>query len=328
MKKRLVLQALGVTAVAVGLVLGPMQLLAGTSERSAATTSQAHGSQAPADAPALEAPHQAHAAVQAAGALPAEQAPSGIRRLGLPARERGTNFVSVCRYSHSAPDDPIVHPGHAGASHLHDFFGNTTTRADSTRETLLAGSTTCRIEGDTAAYWTPALYDSGVLVAPQVALVYYTPGAKSHTHIQAFPAGLKVVAKEDNVVARYACVGKGENSRGQMTPPTCPEGTHLVIRHRFPDCWDGRNLDSDDHTSHMTFAVRRECPSSHPVPMPAISVNVHYPSDGGEIVLGSPDSPQAPHADFFNGWDQPTLERLVKVCLNAGVHCGRRPPAA
>jgi Domain of unknown function (DUF1996) len=53
-------------------------------------------------------------------------------------------FVVECGWSHSSFDDPIVHQGHSGASHRHDFFGNTTTSAESTYETLLAGPTTCQ----------------------------------------------------------------------------------------------------------------------------------------------------------------------------------------
>src|SRR5262245_50693169 len=33
----------------------------------------------------------------------------------------GVNFVENCRYSHQAPDDPIVFPGQPGASHQHTF---------------------------------------------------------------------------------------------------------------------------------------------------------------------------------------------------------------
>ena len=36
-------------------------------------------------------------------------------------------WITECPYSHSAPDDPIRFPGQPGASHLHDFFGVTTT---------------------------------------------------------------------------------------------------------------------------------------------------------------------------------------------------------
>lgn len=38
----------------------------------------------------------------------------------------------------------------------------------------------------------------------------------------------------------------------------------------FPSCWDGVNLDSEDHKSHMSYPVggapdSGDCPSSHPV---------------------------------------------------------------
>ena len=69
---------------------------------------------------------------------------------------RGTNFFSDCRFSHSAPDDPIVRPGLPGASHPHEFFGNTSTDARSSLQSLLAHGTTCMRKADTAAYWVPA----------------------------------------------------------------------------------------------------------------------------------------------------------------------------
>lgn len=235
-----------------------------------------------------------------------------------------TNFVSRCTYSHSAPDDPIVFPQQPGASHLHDFFANRTTNASSTYESLRRGESTCRIEGDKAAYWTPALFDSGELVEPMYASVYYNLGGKPKNSIRAFPPRLKVVAKDSNVRVTWSCLPSGPQR--QSEPPSCPEESRLVLHHRFPDCWDGRRIDSPDHTSHMTFSRRGACPSSHPRPMPSLNLNVNYPSDGGEVVLGSPDMPVAPHADFINSWDQAELERLVRVCLNRGRNCGARPP--
>jgi hypothetical protein len=237
------------------------------------------------------------------------------------------NFVSKCDYSHSAPDDPIVFPGQPGASHRHDFFGNRSTDAFSTNDSLRSsGATTCALDGDFAAYWTPALYDSGQLVVPSRASVYYRNGGKDRMSVRAFPAGLRVVAKDRNVRAFWVCErpsgGGGENLKDI---PTCPPGYTLGLRYRFPDCWDGRNLDSTDHTSHMRFAVKGSCPSTHRRPMPLMTMNVHYPSDGGDIVLGSPDMPVEPHADFFNTWEQPKLERLVYRCLRAGRTCGDDP---
>ena len=74
----------------------------------------------------------------------------------------GANFVVRCGFSHRAKVDPIVTPG-GTAFHMHDFFGNTTTSANSTLESLRAAAsrsdhgTTCEPRpgttfGDTAAY--------------------------------------------------------------------------------------------------------------------------------------------------------------------------------
>ncbi len=243
-----------------------------------------------------------------------------------PARAGNPNFVSMCSYSHSLKDDPIVFPNQPGASHLHDFFANKGTNASSTANSLRGGTTTCKHPRETASYWAPALYDSGQLRTPTYATVYYTAGTKDYRSIKPFSAGLKVVAKERNIIATWSCDAKGAPGKPQASVPTCADGTHLVLHHRFPDCWDGRRLDSADHTSHMALTRYRTCPSTHPEPMPVALVNVHYPSDGGQIVLGSPDMPVAPHADLFNAWDQPTLERLVRVCINAGRQCGTSPP--
>jgi hypothetical protein len=300
MVKRLVVQLIVLALVAVAFVSGPLKIRSGSSDVS----------------------------VQAAPAGGALGFGARDGRLGRAAELTGggANFVSVCRYSHTSQDDPIVFPGISGATHHHDFFANVSTKADSTYDSLQDARSLCRIDGDTAAYWTPSLYDSGERVEPTGVRVYYTPGRKNHLSIRPFPAGLKVVAKENNVKATWACVGPGRVGRGSEDVPTCPQGSHLVLRHRFPDCWNGRDLDVADHTSHMAFSMRGACPSSHDVPVPALSVNVHYPTDGGDVVLGMPDMPVPPHADFFNAWDQPTLERLVRVCLNAGLHCGARPP--
>src|SRR5918999_2882674 len=86
---------------------------------------------------------------------------------------RGVNFVENCRFSHRAPDDPIVFPGKAGASHDHSFVGNRTTDAFSTYASLRAGGTSCRRQADTAAYWVPTLYQGATAVLPLGATIYY-----------------------------------------------------------------------------------------------------------------------------------------------------------
>src|SRR5919198_781505 len=79
---------------------------------------------------------------------------------------------------HDARDDPIVHPGQPGASHLHSFIGNTATDAASTIASLESGGSTCgkgMDQVDRSAYWVPALLRNGRAVSggDQRADVYY-----------------------------------------------------------------------------------------------------------------------------------------------------------
>ena len=268
---------------------------------------------------------------------------------------RTGNFVSACRYSHSAPDDPIVHPGQPGASHAHDFFANTTTDAASTLESLQAGSTLCNRPGDKAAYWVPTLSDGGVVVQPTRILAYYLVAGRDPKSIKPFPTGLRVVTDRDAGVVGWACIGGGPDAPDQAgtveqeTPPDCEGEAHLVQRIHFPDCWDGHNLDSADHRSHMAYAStvasaggasaggasaggasaggRRACPATHPVPVPHLRLGVHYPDGvGGADVTLSSGGPETSHADFFNAWDPTAQARLVTQCLNAARKCGAKGP--
>jgi hypothetical protein len=241
----------------------------------------------------------------------------------------GVNFVENCRFSHQGPDDPIVFPGKPGASHLHTFVGNRTTNASSTFGSLRAGGTTCLRSDDTAAYWVPALYQGTSLVLPQAATVYYRRA--SLQPVSAFPNGLRVIAGDATAtgpqsmrVTFWSC-GAGSGVAASSMVPTCPaqRGSFLRLHVRFPSCWDGRRLDSPDHKGHMAYAVRGSCPSTHPVPVPAIAQIYRYPTRGGEGFSLASGGQFSAHADFFNAWDPGALKRLVDGCLNALVHCGR-----
>jgi len=229
-------------------------------------------------------------------------------------------FLSVCRPSHVASDDPIVHPDEPGASHQHEFFGNVTTDADSTYRTLRAGATTCRIAADTAAYWVPSVFADGQRVAP-IRVNAYLAG-RGRGRIAAFPAGLKVIAGNSEATAPQPLAITGWKCSGVQDPglaadpKTCPAGSHDVLVIRFPDCWNGKDLDSADHKSHMAYRVRGACPIGYPIRVPRLSLNVHYdlPSTTG-LTLAS-GSIYSAHADFFNAWNQTALARLVRLNLN------------
>jgi len=242
----------------------------------------------------------------------------------------GVNFVGNCRFSHMAMDDPIVFPGQPGASHNHSFVGNVSTSAFSTVDSLRAAATTCRRPGETAAYWMPTLYLDGNPVTPTGATIYYRRG-RTNAHIRAFPAGLKMIAGDSKATSAQALSVTYWNCgvEGGVTPtstvPTCPGGrmTSLRLHVRFPSCWDGANLDSPDHKSHMAYPTGRSCPASHPVAVPAIELIYRYPIAGGAGVTLASGGQYSAHADFFNSWKQGALTRLVNRCLNAFRHCAQ-----
>jgi len=241
----------------------------------------------------------------------------------------GVNFISTCRFSHRAGDDPIVFPGLPGVSHDHSFVGNVSTNAFSTLATLRGAATTCQRPGDTAAYWMPTLLVNGSVVEPVGATIYYRRHTLAPT--QPFPAGLKIVAGNSHATAQqdlrvvfWNC-GVESGIARSATPPTCP-GTRaagLRLHVTFPDCWNGKSLDSADHHGHMSYSERGQCPLGYPVPVPAISVIFRYPTTGGPTTTLSSGGPLTGHADFFNAWNQTALARLVTTCLDALRHCGR-----
>jgi hypothetical protein len=257
----------------------------------------------------------------------------------------GSNFWSNCRFSHTANDDPIVVPRLPGRSHPHTFFGNVSTSAYSTLVTLRRASTTCKPRADRAAYWVPTLYRNGHEVRPEKAQLYYV--VHGYRQMRAFPSGLRMVAgnahatsPQSGLVTYWDCAGAvGIRSKASPAPParcglvsgtvlelrpgskklvraTVRSKTRLELRVNFPDCWDGKHLDSPDHRSHMAYSRGFVCPRSHPVKVPLIQLMIRYPLSHGKGVTLSSGGRFSAHADFFNVWDEPTLVRLVDDCFH------------
>jgi hypothetical protein len=242
---------------------------------------------------------------------------------------RGVNFVSSCTFSHGAPDDPIVFFGQPGASHHHSFVGNMGTNASSTLESLLAAGTTCHRPGDTAAYWMPTLSVDGRQVSPSHAQIYYR--RRTMRHVESFPAGFRMIAGDAKAtspqplrVTFWNC-GVAGGVAPSSTVPICPDARRHALRLHvtFPSCWDGRNLDSGSHQSHVAYPVRGRCPARFAHALPQISLIYRYPTTGGAGVMLASGGQLSGHADFFNAWRQSDLEALVDGCLNALRHCAR-----
>lgn len=90
----------------------------------------------------------------------------------------------------------------------------------------------------------------------------------------------------------------------------CEDGLRYQVF--FPQCWDGVNLDSADHKSHMAYPIDNfnggSCPSSHPVHVVGLfyemvistAGNPHWGPDAYVLSSGDP-SGLAFHGDFQNG---------------------------
>jgi hypothetical protein len=275
---------------------------------------------------------------------------------------RDASFVVRCDFiglpSGRKQDDPIVSPG-VDSFHMHDFFGNTSTNRNSTLVSLRAGGTTCLNQHDKSAYWIPTLSwtdskGTRTLNANR-GLFYYRAGGKADDAVQLYPDGLKVVTVQGSHVT-WKC--EGSTAVFSSPPSRCSSGK-LVVRIVFPDCLavdsSGKPLTDtrdeqgntlyvpDDHRSHMAYAESQpdgtmQCPSTHPMPVPALTMNVRFPipTTSGTLTLSSDHQGDPPgstmHADFFNAWDlgdqggaQPSFTTLIDTCIKAAPFTTRNP---
>ena len=271
-------------------------------------------------------PHAAHGAdvpLRAADPTPPPATPA--RHTGP--QGRVGQFVVGCPYSHSGAHDPIVHPGHEGRSHRHDFYGSVVTDSTSTIDDLLAADTTCDKTVDTAAYWQPTLYDHDEVVVPRGVHAYYraAPGLDPAT-VQPMPTGLALIAGDQTATTPqpgeatgWTC---GSNTTLSDDPPDCTPDAPLHLVLTFQDCWDGTYLDSVDHSSHAAYSADGACPDTHPVPIPQLTVSIAFPVWGADhdLRLASGNVYSA-HGDFWNAWDPDGLQREVVACIQREVVC-------
>jgi Domain of unknown function (DUF1996) len=258
------------------------------------------------------------------------------------------SFRIVCRFSHMLNDDPLVQPGIQGSSHLHSFFGNTLTNASSTSSTLKnSGSSTC--DGGIAnrsSYWAPTLLDDkNVPVPVEYGFIYYKSGYRSvlPEKINNLPAGLKMIAgsmssttKQNPDIVSWSCESPTYTGEFQAIPDFCGLNSRMVYVITFPQCWNGKDLDSADHKSHMAYPVYGSgCPASHPVALPVISLKIKYIQNsastlGWHLASDHYDTTVKPggmsaHADFMEGWNDAIRDTFTEHCIRQARDCGVRP---
>jgi hypothetical protein len=253
-------------------------------------------------------------------------------------------FRISCEYSHMSYDDPIVYPGQPGRSHLHTFFGNTAANAHSTASSLLStGNSTCT--GGTinrSSYWVPSLINTsnGAPLLSSGAIFYYKGNGQVPSTISAMPNGLRMIAGTATASSpppqfsspyRFHCASTTTHYNYGFVIPDCPPGDSIVVELWYPECWDGVNLDSPDHKSHMSYSEFSICPSTHPVVLPQITFNVYWKvpagANGSQFRLSSDsyDSSIAAgysmHGDWFMGWKPEIRDAWVNGCVRAAKDC-------
>ena len=194
-----------------------------------------------------------------------------------------------------------------------------------------------------SAYWVPAMIDTatGTPLTPDGILVYYKNGSAgiAANKIQPLPVGLRMFAgnpkgtSDSTASGLFSCeyLPAGNPPIRGHAIPNCPVGTALFMNIVFPQCWDGTNLDSPDHRSHMSYPVGGECPSTHPVAIPEVAYDlIYWIKTANAPVLWrlssdnyDPSSPggYSMHGDWMNGWNKDIMNVWVKNCVQSASDC-------
>ncbi|KAI4258516.1 MAG: hypothetical protein L6R42_005041 [Xanthoria sp. 1 TBL-2021] len=252
-----------------------------------------------------------------------------------------------CSLSQTSRIDPIINPGGL-SGHVHKFAGASNINAQSTYESLLqAPCSSCEIQDDKSAYWTPSLYyqhsNGSFEEVPDYGMAVYYLGRGDNQSLVPFPPGFRMVSGDklsrsyhkDKLIpgsdrpvsdrVNFACLdGTHNKEQPWMAKTDCKDGLRAQVH--FQSCWNGRDLYKPDN-SHVEYLSRVDnggCPSSHPVPLIHLFYEVLYQVndiklDGGKFVFSHGDTTgYGLHGDFMNGWKTDVLTEGIKQCAFTG----------
>jgi hypothetical protein len=246
-----------------------------------------------------------------------------------------------------------------GAHHVHDYVGNQKVNAFSSNQTFLQGGTSCQNKNDLSAYYWPVIREQDgtqekdanangggkdlnvgkILVAQQAEIKYVgNPTSK----VVAMPQFLRIITGDAkaatngtaNANAHWSCTGF--ENKVQLTDkyPICPQGSQVVRTFAFQSCWDGKNIDSANHRTHVAFAdpASGACPNGfkaipqltmrlvYNVPQPVIQngqVKNAYAVDGFPEQLHKAITDHDDFISVTNGG----LANTIANCINQGRKC-------
>lgn len=240
---------------------------------------------------------------------------------GAPADAKATQgqWITRCFYDHSLPDDPIVHFGAPGMSHLHAFLGARGTDAFTTFESLMAAPSGCKDAHEHSAYWIPQLLDADGNEVHPSDLVNYWSGIG-----EPVPQGMQFIVGSAALEGPQAHVSwQCERLASvQQKAPTLDHpfdctsyGSEAVARFELPTCWTGAGVTPDQ------FAYK-PCPAGFSHIIVHTEVRVRLGVLNPLPLHLSSGSLGTMHMDFFNAWTDGRQEDLIAKCIAVGVNCG------
>ncbi|MFI9647633.1 DUF1996 domain-containing protein [Streptomyces sp. NPDC052040] len=256
-------------------------------------------------------------------------------------------------------DNVIVAPGVTnGAHHTHDYVGNQKINAFSSNDTFLQGGTSCQNRSDLSAYYWPVVRvqdgsqevdqnadgggkegNVGRILTPVQAQIKYVGSPTSK--VVPMPQFLRIITGDAktttnglaNANAHWSCTGF--ENRVQLTTqyPICPSGSNVVRTFAFQSCWDGQNIDSANHRTHVAFAdARGNCQNGFKA-IPQLTMRLVYKINppvlrngvvkNAYAVDGFPEQlhkPATDHDDFISITTGGLSNRIAN-CVNSGRQC-------
>ncbi|KAL9111570.1 MAG: hypothetical protein Q9227_004058 [Pyrenula ochraceoflavens] len=262
--------------------------------------------------------------------------------------------------------DPLMSFG-TPSSHTHIIHGGQNFGFDASAASLNQSScTSCAVTQDKSAYWTPPMMfmaedQTTTMVEPAGGmLAYYLLNGKD---IKAFPSGFQMISGDNtrrnfslqtpdppksnwgpadttqDALAQKAigfnCLDYSKAPEGSLMrhelpdkaflDANCPDGLRLELM--FPSCWNGKDVDSPDHKSHVAFpnqVMTGDCPPDYPVRLPSLFYETifqtnQFKGQSGQFVISNGDpGGHGYHGDFIAAWegDESFLQSAVDTCTN------------
>ncbi|EJD50411.1 hypothetical protein AURDEDRAFT_58391 [Auricularia subglabra TFB-10046 SS5] len=281
--------------------------------------------------------------------------------LATAARAFGDEFVVNCDPLTIQRSVPIISKG-VPSGHVHAVIGGNAFQRDMNAPdaALASNATTCDKKLDHSNYWVPMLCHQNEdgrfeMVKWRGTAVYYLNRACNYSATErdcdrnkvalAFPMGFRMIAGDSNRryhndsdashnAVSYMCMNDNESHEVHGFPVSGCKTTRAQVF--FPSCWDGVNLDSPDHKSHVAYPTEYYnhfnggvCPKSHPVALLSIffeyffDTSMYGPNDPfaeSRLVFANGDATgHGFHGDFINGWkDLDALQHAHETCLGPG----------